>query len=87
MCTVSQSCLTVCDPMDGSPSDSSVHGISLKGDSSEFPFSFPGDLPGPGIKPVSPALQADSLPLAPTGKPCVTNTIMILLVVLLGIHC
>ena len=50
-------------------------------------FPSPVDLPEPGIKPVSPALQADSLPLAPTGKPCVTNTIMILLVVLLGIHC
>ena len=32
---------------------------------------FPGDLPDPGIKPmslVSPALQADSLPAKPLGK-------------------
>ena len=29
---------------------------------SELPFPFPGDLPDPGIKPGSPALQADSLP-------------------------
>ena len=32
----------------------------------------PGDLPDPGIKPmspVSPALQADSLPAEPSGKP------------------
>ena len=28
---------------------------------SEFPFPSPGDLPNPGIKPRSPALQADSL--------------------------
>ena len=29
----------------------------------------PGDLPGPGIKPGSPALQAHSLPSEPPGKP------------------
>ena len=31
---------------------------------SEFPFPTPGDLPDPGIKPVRPASQADSLPLS-----------------------
>ena len=34
-----------------------------------LPFLSPGDLPGPGIKPGSPALQADSLPSEPLGKP------------------
>ena len=34
-----------------------------------LPFSSPGDLPDPGIKPVSPALQADSLPLSHQGSP------------------
>ena len=29
----------------------------------------PGDLPNPGIEPRSPALQADSLPAKPPGKP------------------
>ena len=33
------------------------------------PFLFPGDLPNPGIKPNSPALQVDSLPAEPQGKP------------------
>ena len=33
------------------------------------PFSFPGDLPDPGTEPGSPALQADSLPSEPPGKP------------------
>ena len=28
-------------------------------------FLFPGDLPDPGMEPVSPALQVDSLPLSP----------------------
>ena len=33
-----------------------------------LPFPSPGDLPNPGIKPRSPALQADSLPAEPQGK-------------------
>ena len=32
-------------------------------------FPPPGDLPDPGKEPGSPALQADSLPAAPPGKP------------------
>ena len=31
------------------------------------PFPSPGDLPNPGIKPRSPAWQADSLPAEPQG--------------------
>ena len=36
---------------------------------SGLPFPFPDDLPDPGIKPGSPALQADALPSEPPGKP------------------
>ena len=36
---------------------------------SGLPFPSPEDLPDPGIKPWSPALQADSLPLTHLGKP------------------
>ena len=36
---------------------------------SGLPFPFPGDLPNPGIDLRSPALQADSLPSQPPGKP------------------
>ena len=32
-----------------------------------LPFPSPGDLPDPGIKPGSPALQADALPSEPPG--------------------
>ena len=32
---------------------------------SGLPFPSPGDLPDPGIKPRSPALQADALPSKP----------------------
>ena len=36
-------------------------------------FPSPGDLPNPGIKSASPALQADSLPVEPLGKPSFTS--------------
>ena len=36
---------------------------------SGYPFPSPGDLPNLGIKPKSPTLQADSLPVEPQGKP------------------
>ena len=36
-----------------------------------LPFLSPGDLSNPGIKPESPALQADSLPSEPPGKPLI----------------
>ena len=35
---------------------------------SELPCPSPGDLPNPGIKPRSPALQVDSLPVEPPAK-------------------
>ena len=34
-----------------------------------LPFPSAGDLPDPGIKPMSPTLQADALPSEPPGKP------------------
>ena len=39
---------------------------------SGFPSPSPGDLPDPGIEPGSLALQADSLPSEPPGKPKVS---------------
>jgi len=36
---------------------------------SGLPFPSPGDLPNLGIEPTSPALQVDSLPSEPPGKP------------------
>ena len=35
---------------------------------SRLPLLSPGDLPDPGIEPVSPALQADSFTTEPAGK-------------------
>ena len=45
-----------------------VHGIPQARILEWEPFPSPGDLPNPGIKPRSPALQADSLPSEPPGK-------------------
>ena len=52
---------TLCDPMDYSPPGSSVHGILQARIWSRLLFPSLGDLPDPGIKPGSPALQADSI--------------------------
>ena len=71
MCAKSlQSYPTLCDPVDCSPPGSFVHGILQARDWSGLPFSSPGDLPDPGIKPGSLALQVDSLLSKPLGKPC-----------------
>ena len=62
-----QLCPTPCNPMDCSMSGSSV--FPGQESWSGLPFPSPGDLPNSGIKPRSPALQADSLPAKPQGKP------------------
>jgi len=43
---------------------------------SVLPFPHPEDLPNPGIKPSSLALQIDSLPSEPPGKPQYIKIIM-----------
>ena len=48
--------LILCDSMHCSPSGSSVHRILQEEYWSGLPFLPPEDLPGPGIKPTSPAL-------------------------------
>ena len=56
-CMPAQWCLTLCDSMDCSLSDSSVHGIFQAQEYwSGLPFPPPGDLPDAGIEPTSPAL-------------------------------
>ena len=53
-----QSCLTLCDPMDCSPPDSSVHGISQARILEWVAIPPPGNLLDPGIEPVSLASPA-----------------------------
>ena len=48
---------------------SSVHGILQARILEGLLFPPPGDFPDPGIELGSPALQADSLPTEPPGKP------------------
>ena len=50
-----------CNPMDCGPPDSSVHGILQAGILEWLPCPPPEDLPDPGIEPMSPELQLDSL--------------------------
>ena len=64
---VSQSCPTLCYPVDCSPLGSSVHGIFQARLLDWVAISSPGDLPNPGIEPRSPALQADALTSEPPG--------------------
>ena len=58
---VTQSCPTLCDPMDCSLPGSSVHGIFQQEYWSGLPFPSLGDHPNPGIEPGSPTLQTDAL--------------------------
>ena len=64
-----QSCPTLCNPIDSSPPGSFVHVILQARILSGLSFPSSGDLPNPGIKPRSPALQTDSSPSEPPGKP------------------
>ena len=69
-CSVTQSCPTFWNPMVSKPAPcqaSLSRGLSRQEYWNGLPFPPPGDLPDPGVKPtspVSPALQADSLPLS-----------------------
>ena len=65
---VAQSCPTLWNPMNYSLPGSSAHGIFQARVLDGLPFPSPGDLPNQGIKPGSPALQADALPSEPPGK-------------------
>ena len=67
-CLVTQSCLTL-QPMDCSPPGSSVYGILQVSILEWVALYSPGELPDPWVEPRSPALQADSLPAKPSGKP------------------
>ena len=58
-CVCAQLCLPLCDLTDCSPPGSSVHGISQTRILEWIALPSPGVLPDPGIKPKSPALQAD----------------------------
>ena len=63
-----QSCTTLCDPMDCSLPVFSVPGTLQARILGRKPFLSPEDLPNPEIEPGYLALQADSLPSEPPGS-------------------
>ena len=69
---VPQWCPTLCDAMNYNLPGSLSMEFSRQEYRSGYPFPSPGDLPDPGIESRSPALQADSLPSEPQGKPIYT---------------
>ena len=68
-CSVTQSCQTLCDPMHCSPPGSPLHEIFLARILEWAAISSPGDLPDPGIEPMSPALAGRFFTTEPPGKP------------------
>ena len=66
---VAQYCPTLCNPIDCSQQDSSVHGIFQARILEWLPFPTPEDLSDPGIKPTFPALAGVFFITAPPGKP------------------
>ena len=71
---VAQLCPTLCDPMDWRPTGSSVQGILQARILQWVAISFSKG----SSQPRSPALQADSLPSQPPGKPSSRITIILI---------
>ena len=70
MCLVAPPCLTLCNPGDCNPLGSSVHGDSPdKNTGVGYHALLQGIFQTQGLELVSPALQVDSLPSEPPGKP------------------
>ena len=67
-CLCAQSCPTLCNPMDYSPPDSSVHGIFQSRILEWAAISYFSGSSDPGIKPSLLHWQADSLPLCHLGS-------------------
>ena len=67
--SVSQSCPTLCEPVDCSQPVPLSMEFSRQEYWSSLLFPSPGDLPDPRIEHGSPVLQAYSLPSEPPGKP------------------
>ena len=76
---ISQLCLTLCNPMDCSPQAPLSMRFPRQEHWSGLPCPSPGDLPHPGIKPlslVSPALSGGFFTATPLGKPYDISSIM-----------
>ena len=68
VCVCAQSCLTLCNPMDGSPPGSSVHGISQARILEWVTISFSRGSSRPGTEPMSPAWEGGFFTAEPPEK-------------------
>ena len=75
---VAKSCLTLNTPWIVACQAPLSMGFSRQEYWSGLPFPSPRDLPDPGIEPRSPALEVDSLPSEPPGKPSLMLIILVL---------
>ena len=71
-CSVTQMCLTLCDPMTVAHQDPLSMGFPRQEHGSGLPYLSPEALPNPRIKTASPALQAILHHLSHSGIPEVT---------------
>ena len=69
-----QSCPTLCNPWTVARQGPQSVGFSRQENWNGLPFPSLGDLPDPGIKLGSPALQADSLPSEPPREPIILHS-------------
>ena len=67
---VAQLCLTLCDPWTVASQAPLSARFPRQECWSGLPFPSPGDLPGPGMEPTSPALAGGFFSTEPPGKPC-----------------
>ena len=76
---VTKSCPSLATPWTAAHQAPLPMGFSRQEYWSGLPFPSPGDLPDPGIKPRSPALQADSLLTELQGKPHINHSSIIII--------
>ena len=69
-CLVTKSCPTVATPWTVALQAPLSMGFLRQEYWSGLPFPSPGDLPDPGIKPMSPVLAGEFFTIEPPGKPC-----------------
>ena len=87
VCVCAQSCPALCNPL-GYSSPGIALGFPRQEYWSDLPFSTAGNLPEPGIElasPASPALQANSLPTEPWGKPVIYASLIVLILHFLSV--
>ena len=77
-----QSCLTLCNSVNCSHKAPLPTGFSRQEYWSVLPLSSPGDLPKPGIEPMSPALAGGFFTTEPPGKPSFVDIFVIKILIL-----